>query len=62
MIKYGDTDYGLEKEVGSFTAIRGADGNTGYVHGGRRSFVRALITLFSQTSFTHYGGGAGWAV
>jgi len=40
MIKYGDTDYGLEKGAGSFTMVRSADGKTEYVHSGLRSFAR----------------------
>lgn len=40
MIKYGDTDFGLERAAGSFTMIRGADGKTEYVHSGLRSFAR----------------------
>jgi CubicO group peptidase (beta-lactamase class C family) len=40
MIKYSDTDYGLEKAPGSFTMVRGADGKTEYLHSGLRSFAR----------------------
>jgi CubicO group peptidase (beta-lactamase class C family) len=40
MIKFGDTDYGLEKAAGLFTMVRGADGKTEYVHSALRSFAR----------------------
>jgi CubicO group peptidase (beta-lactamase class C family) len=40
LIKYGDTDYGIEQSATSFTMVRGADGKTEYVHSGLRSFAR----------------------
>jgi CubicO group peptidase (beta-lactamase class C family) len=40
MIKFGDTEYGLEKGAASFTMVRGDDGKTEYVHSGLRSFAR----------------------
>jgi CubicO group peptidase (beta-lactamase class C family) len=40
MIKYGESDYGLEKGAASFTMVRGGDGKTEYVHSGLRSFAR----------------------
>ncbi|MDR3702143.1 MAG: serine hydrolase [Candidatus Sulfopaludibacter sp.] len=40
MIKYGESDYGLEKGATSFIMVRGADGKTEYLHSGLRSFAR----------------------
>ena len=40
MIKYGDTEYGLERGAASYTTVRGAGGKTEYVHSGLRSFAR----------------------
>lgn len=40
MIKYGDGDFGIDKQPGTFVMIPGTDGATEYVHTGLRSFAR----------------------
>jgi hypothetical protein len=50
MIKYRDTDCGLEKAAGSFIMVRGSDGNTEDVHSGLRSFRTSALVLVPRSS------------